>query len=83
MAIMMSMIMSYLAGAAFDDVRDGNNGTTNHWFAASTSRQFVEPAKFVAETQGVRERVQRIPPRRLRARPGPGQPGKRRTRATT
>jgi LDH2 family malate/lactate/ureidoglycolate dehydrogenase len=63
MAIMMSMITSFLAGAAFDDVRGGNNGTTNHWFAAYDVRQFVDPAHFVDDARGVRERVQRNPPR--------------------
>jgi ureidoglycolate dehydrogenase (NAD+) len=63
MAILMSAITSFLAGAPFDDVRGGNNGTTNHWFAAYDIRQFVDPSHFVEQVNGVRERIQRTPPR--------------------
>jgi len=63
MSIMMAMITAFLAGAPFDDVRGGNNGTTNHWFAAYDVAQFVDPEKFMTDTRGVRERVQHNPPR--------------------
>jgi LDH2 family malate/lactate/ureidoglycolate dehydrogenase len=63
MAILLSLFTSLLAGAAFDDQRATATGTTNHWFAAYDVRQFVDPGKFVSEVQGVRERVQRNPPR--------------------
>src|SRR5579859_2924163 len=63
MAILLSAITSFLAGAAFDDQRNPTGGT-NHWFAAYDIRQFVDPERFTAEVRGVRERVQRNPPRR-------------------
>ncbi|HEY3061880.1 MAG TPA: Ldh family oxidoreductase [Chloroflexota bacterium] len=63
MAIVLSMITSLLAGAAFDDIREGNNGTTNHWFMAYDIAQFTDPQRFVADAQGVRERIQHNPPR--------------------
>jgi len=63
MAIVMSMITSLLAGAAFDDIRGGNSGTTNHWFMAYDIAQFTDPQRFVADARGVRERVQKNPPR--------------------
>ena len=52
-----------LAGAVFDDQRARPNGTTNHWFAAYDIRQFVDPGHFVEQVNGVRERIQRTPPR--------------------
>jgi len=63
MAILLSAITSFLAGAAFDDQRPETGGT-NHWFAAYDIRQFVDPDRFASEVRGVRERVQRNPPRR-------------------
>jgi LDH2 family malate/lactate/ureidoglycolate dehydrogenase len=63
MAILLSLITSFLSGAAFDDQRARPNGTTNHWFAAYDVRQFTDPAHFATEVKGVRERVQRNPPR--------------------
>jgi LDH2 family malate/lactate/ureidoglycolate dehydrogenase len=63
MAILLSSITSFLAGAAFDDQRPSTGGT-NHWFAAYDIRQFVDPAQFASEVRGVRERVQHNPPRR-------------------
>jgi LDH2 family malate/lactate/ureidoglycolate dehydrogenase len=63
MAILLSSITSFLAGAAFDDQRSATGGT-NHWFAAYDIRQFVDPDQFSAEVRGVRERVQHNPPRR-------------------
>src|SRR5439155_24449596 len=59
----LSAINSFLAGAAFDDQR-APTGSTNHWFAAYDIRQFGDPDKFATEVRGVRERVQRNPPRR-------------------
>jgi LDH2 family malate/lactate/ureidoglycolate dehydrogenase len=63
MSILLAMIAAFLAGAPFDDARGSSNGTTNHWFAAYDVRQFVDPSTFVSEVKGVRERVQRNPPR--------------------
>jgi LDH2 family malate/lactate/ureidoglycolate dehydrogenase len=63
MAIVMSAITSFLAGAPFDDQRAAT-GSTNHWFAAYDIAQFVDPSQFSAEVAGVRERVQHNPPRR-------------------
>ena len=76
MAIMMSMITSFLAGAAFDDVRDGKIGTTNHWFAAYD----VEPVRRSREVRGrdpgrTRSRPAQPATRRFRARLRPGRPG--------
>ena len=62
MAILLSLITSFLAGAPFDDQR-APTGSTNHWFAAYDVRQFVDAGGFVGQVQGVRERVQRNPPR--------------------
>ncbi|MDQ6669373.1 MAG: Ldh family oxidoreductase [Chloroflexota bacterium] len=62
-AILLSAINSFLAGAAFDDQRP-RTGNTNHWFAAYDIAQFVDPERFTGEVRGVRERVQRNPPRR-------------------
>jgi LDH2 family malate/lactate/ureidoglycolate dehydrogenase len=64
MAIVLAAITSFLSGAAFDDQRGGNNGTTNHWFAAYDIGQFTDPERFASEVRGVRERVQSNPPRR-------------------
>ncbi len=63
MAIVLSLINSLLAGAAFDDQRPGLNGCTNHWFAAYDIAQFTDAERFTHEVQGVRERVQANPPR--------------------
>jgi L-2-hydroxycarboxylate dehydrogenase (NAD+) len=63
MAILLSAITSFLAGAAFDDQRARPTGTTNHWFAAYDVRQFVDPEHLASEVRAVRERVQRNPPR--------------------
>lgn len=64
MAIALSAITSFLAGAAFDDQRAAPTGSTNHWFAAYDVAQFTDPEKFVSEVRGVRSRVQQNPPRR-------------------
>jgi LDH2 family malate/lactate/ureidoglycolate dehydrogenase len=64
MAIVLSAITSFLAGAAFDDQRPGPTGSTNHWFAAYDVGQFVDLSQFTSEVRGMRERVQRNPPRR-------------------
>src|ERR1700674_3471365 len=63
MAILPSAITSFLAGAAFDDQRPQAGGT-NHWFAAYDIAQFVDPDRSASEARGLRERVQRNPPRR-------------------
>jgi LDH2 family malate/lactate/ureidoglycolate dehydrogenase len=63
MAIVLSLINSLLGGAAFDDQRPGLNGCTNHWFAAYDVAQFTDVERFVGEVRGVRERIQRNPPR--------------------
>ena len=64
MAIALSAITSFLAGAAFDDQRAAPTGSTNHWFAAYDVAQFTDPEKFASEVRGVRSRVQQNPPRR-------------------
>jgi LDH2 family malate/lactate/ureidoglycolate dehydrogenase len=64
MAIVLAAITSFLSGAAFDDQRARPTGTTNHWFAAYDISQFAEPDQFAAEVRGLRDRVQRNPPRR-------------------
>ena len=64
MAIVLAAITSFLSGAAFDDQRPRATGTTNHWFAAYDIRQFTDPNQFTAEVRGLRERVQKNPPRR-------------------
>src|SRR6266567_3260990 len=63
MAIVLAAITSFLAGAAFDDQRSALGGT-NHWFAAYDVSQFTDPERLSAEVRGVRERIQRNPPRR-------------------
>jgi LDH2 family malate/lactate/ureidoglycolate dehydrogenase len=63
MAIVLSAMTSFLTGAAFDDQRPPT-GSTNHWFAAYDIAQFVDPDQFAAEVRGVRDRVQRNPPRK-------------------
>jgi len=63
MAIVLSGITSFLAGAAFDDQRPGLSGSTNHWFAAYDVGQFTDPERFVSEVRAVRERIQHNPPR--------------------
>src|SRR5438105_5083094 len=64
MAIVLSAINSFLAGAAFDDQHARPTGTTNHWFAAYDVQQFAEPERLAAEVRGLRERIQNNPPRR-------------------
>jgi LDH2 family malate/lactate/ureidoglycolate dehydrogenase len=64
MSIVLAAINAFLAGAPFDDQRAGPTGSTNHWFAAYDVAQFVDPARFAEEARGLRERVQRNPPRR-------------------
>src|SRR5579859_3238889 len=64
MAIALSAITSFLAGAAFDDQRAGPTGSTNHWFAAYDVAQFTDPEKLASEVRGVRSRIQQNPPRR-------------------
>jgi LDH2 family malate/lactate/ureidoglycolate dehydrogenase len=64
MAIVLAAITSFLSGATFDDQRAGNNGTTNHWFAAYDIAQFTDPERFASEVRGVRERAHSNPPRR-------------------
>ena len=63
MAIVLAMINSLLAGAAFDDQRPGMYGSTNHWFAAYDIAQFTDAATFTEEAQNVRDRIQSNPPR--------------------
>jgi L-2-hydroxycarboxylate dehydrogenase (NAD+) len=64
MAIALSAITSFLAGAAFDDQRAAPTGSTNHWFAAYDVAQFTDPDKLASEVRGVRARIQQNPPRR-------------------
>jgi LDH2 family malate/lactate/ureidoglycolate dehydrogenase len=64
LAIALSAITSFLAGAAFDDQRSGQTGSTNHWFAAYDIAQFTDPERLTSEVAQVRTRIQRNPPRR-------------------
>jgi LDH2 family malate/lactate/ureidoglycolate dehydrogenase len=64
LAIVLSTITSFLAGAVFDDQRPGPTGCTNHWFAAYDVAQFVDPTRLTSEVRGVRERIQHNPPKR-------------------
>ncbi len=63
MAIVLSLINSLLAGAAFDDQRPGNNGCTNHWFMAYDIGQFTDVSRLTAEVTALRGRIQQNPPR--------------------
>src|SRR5690242_18225440 len=63
-AIALSAITSFLAGAAFDDQRPGPTGSTNHWFAAYDVAQFTDAERLTSEVRGVRERIQQTPARR-------------------
>jgi L-2-hydroxycarboxylate dehydrogenase (NAD+) len=63
-AIALSAITSFLAGAAFDDQRPAPTGSTNHWFAAYDVAQFTDPERLTSEVRQVRERIQKNPPRR-------------------
>ena len=65
MAIVLAAITAFLSGAAFDDQRGfSQSGATNHWFAAYDVRQFIDPERLTSEVRGLRERIQRNPPRR-------------------
>jgi LDH2 family malate/lactate/ureidoglycolate dehydrogenase len=64
MAIALSAITSFLAGAAFDDQRAAPTGSTNHWFAAYDIAQFTDPERLAEEVRGARSRIQQNPPRR-------------------
>jgi L-2-hydroxycarboxylate dehydrogenase (NAD+) len=64
MAIALSAITSFLAGAVFDDQRPGATGCTNHWFAAYDIAQFTDPERLTSEVRGVRARIQQNPARR-------------------
>jgi LDH2 family malate/lactate/ureidoglycolate dehydrogenase len=64
LAIVLSGITSFLAGAPFDDERVGGPAATNHWFAAYDIRQFRDPEEFASDVRGVRERIQQNPPRK-------------------
>jgi L-2-hydroxycarboxylate dehydrogenase (NAD+) len=68
LAIVLSLITTFLAGGVFDDERtrpDGGQipGSCSHWFAAYDVRQFTDPARFVEEVRRVRERIRANPPR--------------------
>jgi len=64
LAIALSAITSFLAGAAFDYQRPVPTGSTNHWFAAYDVAQFTDPEKLASEVRAVRSRIQQNPPRR-------------------
>ncbi len=69
LAIVLSLVNSFLAGGPFDDQRtQGPNrtpipGACCHWFAAYDVAQFADPEAFTAAVRGVQERVRRSPPR--------------------
>ena len=68
LAIVLSLLNSFLAGGPFDDQRTDPSGTPipgtcSHWFAAYDVAQFVEPEQFTAQVRAVRERVRSSPPR--------------------
>ncbi len=64
LAVALSAITSFLAGAAFDDQRPAATGSTNHWFAAYDVAQFTDPERLTSEGRGVRSRIQQNPPKR-------------------
>lgn len=68
MAIVMSLITSFLAGGPFDDQRydaSGNalRGSCSHWFAAYDVAQFTDLERFTAQVRATQERVRNTPPK--------------------
>jgi LDH2 family malate/lactate/ureidoglycolate dehydrogenase len=69
LAIMLSLIASFLAGGPFDDQRtQGPNGPAlpggcSHWFAAYDVAQFTDLEAFTANVRAVQGRVRSTPPR--------------------
>jgi hypothetical protein len=67
MAIVLSLINSFLSGGLFDDerIRDGRPvpGAVTHWFAAYDVRQFVPAETFTSQVRAARDRVRANPPR--------------------
>ena len=68
LAIVLSAINCFLAGAPFDDQRTATGGgqifgTCSHWFAAYDVAQFVDPEVFTAEVRGLQDRIHGTTPR--------------------
>ena len=68
MAIMLSMITSFLAAAPFDTERLGKNGqrlpgVTGHWFAAYDVAHFTDLEEFCRHTRETRERIRQSAPK--------------------
>jgi L-2-hydroxycarboxylate dehydrogenase (NAD+) len=62
MAILLSAITSFLAGAAFDDQRPAT-ANTNLWFQANDIAQYQDPAEVAAKESAVRDRIRANPKR--------------------
>ena len=69
-AIVMSLINSFLAGGPFDDERFENGpgtpqvfGTCSHWFQAYDVKQFVDLETFTGNVRSVQERIRALEPR--------------------
>jgi LDH2 family malate/lactate/ureidoglycolate dehydrogenase len=68
MAIVLSLINSFLADGPFDDQRQDASGANipgncSHWFAAYDVAQFVDPERFTANVRALQERVRALEPR--------------------
>ena len=71
MAIVMSLISSFMSGAPFDDERfegapgisPAIYGTCSHWFEAYDIRQFGDLAEFTQNVRAVQERIRAAEPR--------------------
>jgi LDH2 family malate/lactate/ureidoglycolate dehydrogenase len=69
LAIVLSLITSFLAGGPFDDERfeEGTGrslpGTVAHWFVAYDVAQFTDLEKFTSQVRAVQERVRNTPPK--------------------
>jgi LDH2 family malate/lactate/ureidoglycolate dehydrogenase len=70
MAIVLSLISSFLAGAPFDDQRFENGlgspqiyGTCSHWFEAYDVKQFIDLETFTSNVRSVQERIRALEPR--------------------
>jgi L-2-hydroxycarboxylate dehydrogenase (NAD+) len=68
MAIVLSLLTSFLAGGPFDDQRYDQSGaalrgTCSHWFVAYDIAQFTDLEQFTAQVRATQERVRNTPPR--------------------
>jgi L-2-hydroxycarboxylate dehydrogenase (NAD+) len=71
LAIVMSLISSFLSQAPFDDQRNEQApgvgptlpATCSHWFEAYDVKQFTDPQQFASKVRGVQERIRSTEPR--------------------